>query len=1132
MAGTRIKCGYSCCLGYSFTLLEECQITSCTNKFHHLCQAETEAKLGIDLGLKKRCLICLEAECGREAGNEDNDSSVGTSSLVNSRVLGVAEGNNDLVKNKSLETKSIRSIVDKFCPIGPGLSPQVDNLQEIVIPELGAAPRLKKQTGFIKNSVVLCPNLYFYSDPIKHIKAMSGFHESTGPYAYGKIVQVPNAKKKVRDYIVRYDVTVDVVVGEEERIRHLTDLSSSFPGIDSVKQLLKKAVERANTKNYRFNMNANRAKNTRKDDGSLSATSIRRGGATGGGTINASASESLSQNDSSFRPNDDSSVAGSSTLLSGILYETIREDEEALDGMETNQYDDDDSQSDDGSNCELDDSAFVVNDSEDVQEEDANKDDPPDSEETEINFMTDEWKWNNWSEIDDDESIDGPPEPDRYSGPHGLKPGVASSFATILQCIFKTTAMSQDWFKRLTSQSNKFARKNMMERNSTLYLGHKWKNITVAEMIRFFGIMLRISLEPRKMGGYLSYFTENPTVHIGDGYSIELRGFDPWAKEIMSLVRFKQIRSAFHPEAETSMCNDKCHQLRYFIRMFNSKAKNVFSLGPNVSFDEGGIAMRSRYCPVRQYNKDKPDKFRVDFFIMADAKHYFLYHLDVYQGKNRANIDIDSTLHNLPTTQKAVANAIVKSGIANDPDGVRYIFMDNRYAAPQLFGLMQTNYNIKGVGTCKANRKGFDSERLKLANNVARGTFKRLVDNRLGMVITRWKDSRALQVVSTIMAKGIGDVQRRVGRDKVTVRCPNDIIQYQKHMGGVDRGDQHRVVGAGFANVAHFKKWYKKAFLGICDFSLLQAFTAWNLGVNSQDRSRRGGVGTSRRELKKWEFYSVAAEEMMTYTDASDETGIVYPAPPTSNIYAHTPIPIPKNFHLKLPTCMICSMEEGVMRKITNAASKRARQYSRRKKHLTVCSDPNCNIICHSCCPEESKIGKIPQFAGLSCFEIAHHEECNNLFVEVHRLGRTYTRSITNHPIPKMVGEIYKKALPRRSERGRGRPRANEGNNNDNAEITEQIGLPPLTMVETRNSRGDGEDGDASLADSLVSNITAPGEATPVLQANTTRMTRRRTNHAARSLMTSQRRSNPTRASRGKPPTAPDKNANKRHKRK
>ena len=43
------------------------------------------------------------------------------------------------------------------------------------------------------------------------------------------------------------------------------------------------------------------------------------------------------------------------------------------------------------------------------------------------------------------------------------------------------------------------------------------------------------------------------------------------------------------------------------------------------TFDEGGIAMRSRYCPVRQYNKDKPNKYRVDFFILADASYYFIY---------------------------------------------------------------------------------------------------------------------------------------------------------------------------------------------------------------------------------------------------------------------------------------------------------------------------------------------------------------------------------------------------------------------------------------------------------------------------------------------------------------------------
>ena len=72
-------------------------------------------------------------------------------------------------------------------------------------------------------------------------------------------------------------------------------------------------------------------------------------------------------------------------------------------------------------------------------------------------------------------------------------------------------------------------------------------------------------------------------------------------------------------------------------------------------------------------------------------------------------------------------------------------------------------------------------------------------------------------------------------------------------MGGVDHGDQqHRVIGAGFANVTLFKKWYKKAFLGIYDFSLLQAFTAWNLGVkkNKSDDDRRC-VNIRRREMKK-----------------------------------------------------------------------------------------------------------------------------------------------------------------------------------------------------------------------------------------------------------------------------------------
>ena len=120
---------------------------------------------------------------------------------------------------------------------------------------------------------------------------------------------------------------------------------------------------------------------------------------------------------------------------------------------------------------------------------------------------------------------------------------------------------------------------------------------------------------------------------------------------------------------------------------------------------------------------------------------YFIYHLDVYQGKNKANIDIHPIVRHLPTTQKAVANSILKSGIDNDEYGCRYLFMDNRYAAPQLFALMLTNYNIRAVGTCKANQTGFKSDALQLPKKAEEGEYKRLVDKRLGMVTTRWRDS-------------------------------------------------------------------------------------------------------------------------------------------------------------------------------------------------------------------------------------------------------------------------------------------------------------------------------------------------------------------------------------------------------
>ena len=110
------------------------------------------------------------------------------------------------------------------------------------------------------------------------------------------------------------------------------------------------------------------------------------------------------------------------------------------------------------------------------------------------------------------------------------------------------------------------------------------------------------------------------------------------------------------------------------------KTGNTFDLGPTADFDEGIIAVRSYFCCVRQYNKDNPDKLRIDFFVMADSTHYFVRHFDVYQLNNSVNIDIHERADNLPTTIEVFVNGIITSGMVNDPDGARELFLDNQVA--------------------------------------------------------------------------------------------------------------------------------------------------------------------------------------------------------------------------------------------------------------------------------------------------------------------------------------------------------------------------------------------------------------------------------------------------------------------
>ena len=73
--------------------------------------------------------------------------------------------------------------------------------------------------------------------------------------------------------------------------------------------------------------------------------------------------------------------------------------------------------------------------------------------------------------------------------------------------------LSYNFFKGLTANSNEYARKNGTDMDGRIvFAGLAWKNITVKEMIRFHGMVLKMSIDDRKLGGYEAYFTEGMSI--------------------------------------------------------------------------------------------------------------------------------------------------------------------------------------------------------------------------------------------------------------------------------------------------------------------------------------------------------------------------------------------------------------------------------------------------------------------------------------------------------------------------------------------------------------------------------------------------------------------------------------------
>lgn len=397
----------------------------------------------------------------------------------------------------------------------------------------------------------------------------------------------------------------------------------------------------------------------------------------------------------------------------------------------------------------------------------------------------------------------------QFAGDAHLPVDIAS-LETPLQ-IFKYL-FTEDMFMHIHQETNKYAVEKRPEKVS---------NITVKELEQFVGICLYMSII--QLPSTRCYWSEN----LGH----------PKVSSVMTCNRFEEIKRFIHfndnskqiPKGQAG--HNPLHKIQPFLDQIRQRLLTV-PKEEYMAVDEQIIPTKSR-SSMRQYNPKKPHKWGYKNFVLSGSSG-FSYDFEIYTGA-QGRIQSNSNLPIISTSSDVVVRLA-----RTIPEGVNYkLFFDNWYTSLPLL----SHLNKKGIlplGTIKANRiPGYRVPTEKELKKKGRGaTVEKIttVDNTDISVVT-WYDNRVVNLASTYVGSKPSSEVRRFNKKEKTyqqVSCPNAVMVYNKHMGGVDLLDAL----LGYYRIQiRSKKFYHRIFFHMLDMITVNSWLLYRRGLDDSEPS-------------------------------------------------------------------------------------------------------------------------------------------------------------------------------------------------------------------------------------------------------------------------------------------------------
>ena len=179
-----------------------------------------------------------------------------------------------------------------------------------------------------------------------------------------------------------------------------------------------------------------------------------------------------------------------------------------------------------------------------------------------------------------------------------------------------------EMIRQIVDHTNSYAYEHITEGSDQSYAQKdgSWKEVTPDEIKRLIALLIYFGLV--RVGASIDRYWSIKSLYHGLS-----------ARAIMGRNRYRALMAMLHvldPVTETS--GDKLRKISSFIEYFKRKCLKLYQPRQNVAINERMVKSRHR-SGIREYIKDKPTKWGIKLWVLADSPNGYSIDFNVYIGR-------------------------------------------------------------------------------------------------------------------------------------------------------------------------------------------------------------------------------------------------------------------------------------------------------------------------------------------------------------------------------------------------------------------------------------------------------------------------------------------------------------------